>query len=255
MRLKSLLVIFFVLVSFCGYSQTIPAAEDSSVGKRIIICGWPIGDQPQLNGPLGHLEYLKQHIKYPADEKQREIQGTVYIRFIVKADGSLDSIKEARGVPDGPGFTTEAIRVISGMPKWKPAEDQDGNPVDYPMIIPVRFVLENSTTTDTAVYSYAEVMPEFPGGRDSLNKFWTKNIKYCIGTCSAGCKEGTVYMSFIVEKDGSITNIKPLKEVNSAPEFTKEAIRVISIMPKWTPGKINDQVVRVEVKQPVRFRL
>lgn len=101
------------------------------------------------------------------------------------------------------------------------------------------------------VFHYAQVMPEFPGGSDSLNKFISKNIKYT----GIGCKQGTVYISFIVEKDGTITNIKVIKEVPGAPEFTKEAIRVISMMPKWSPGKINDQAVRVEVKRPVRFTL
>ncbi len=104
------------------------------------------------------------------------------------------------------------------------------------------------------VFQYAQVMPEFPGGSDSLNRYWTKNIKF-FNAFSGQCKEGTVYISFIVEKDGTITNIKTLKEVQGAPEFTREAIRVVSIMPKWIPGKINDQAVRVEVKQPVRFKL
>ncbi len=100
------------------------------------------------------------------------------------------------------------------------------------------------------IFQFAEVMPAFPGGGDTLIKFLQKNIKY---PAKSDGKQGTVYISFVVEKDGSITTVKPLKEVPGAPEFTKEAIRVVNSMPKWIPGKMNGTLVRVECKLPVRF--
>ena len=92
-------------------------------------------------------------------------------------------------------------------------------------------------------------MPIFPGGSDSLKIFLWGNIQYPQQTQM----QGTVYMSFIVEKNGSISNIKALREIPGAPAFTKEAARVISSMPEWIPGEIEGKQVRVKMIQPVKF--
>ena len=120
-------------------------------------------------------------------------------------------------------------------------------PVDT---FPALFATVEKANSDTAVFTYADAMPVFPGGSDSLRIFFWSNIKY---SSPGGCKEGTVYMAFIVEKDGSITNVKALREVPGAPEFTKEATRVIALMPEWIPGENEGKPVRVKVIQPVKF--
>jgi protein TonB len=95
-------------------------------------------------------------------------------------------------------------------------------------------------------------MPDFAGA--GFQAYLKNNIKYPVIEKEAG-KQGTVYVSFVVEKDGSITNVKEAKGVPGAPGLTKEAIRVISAMPKWKPGLMNGHPVRIEMKQPVRFVL
>ncbi|HET6989950.1 MAG TPA: TonB family protein, partial [Bacteroidia bacterium] len=104
------------------------------------------------------------------------------------------------------------------------------------------------------VFTYAEVMPEFPGGSSEMVKFIQDNIKYPSVEKESG-KTGTVYVQFVVEEDGSLSNIHIVKSVSGAPGFDKEAIRVISIMPKWIPGKMNGKTVRVQIINPVRFQL
>ena len=64
---------------------------------------------------------------------------------------------------------------------------------------------------------------------------------------------GTVYVSFVVETDGSISGIKVLKEIPGAPEFDKEAVRVVSLLKSWTPGSRNGKAVRVTYNIPIRF--
>jgi protein TonB len=100
------------------------------------------------------------------------------------------------------------------------------------------------------VYMFAEEMPSYP----DFSKYLATNIKYPEEERTNG-KHGTVYVSFIVEKDGSITNVKIVKEVAGAPGFSKEAIRVIAAMPNWTPGKMNGRPVRVQMTQPIKFVL
>jgi TonB family protein len=97
---------------------------------------------------------------------------------------------------------------------------------------------------------FAEEMPEFPGGPDSLNAFLTRNIQWPIGY---GCATGTVLVEFIVEKDGTITH--PTISVSLMPEFDKEALRLVSLMPKWKPARAQGVPVRCYYKIPVTFSM
>lgn len=96
------------------------------------------------------------------------------------------------------------------------------------------------------------VMPSFPGGITAMRKFLADNIVYPSLAKEVGIT-GIVYLEFIIEKDGSITNIKVLKEINGG--CGEEAGRVVNIMPKWKPGKQNGRPVRVKLTIPVKFSL
>ena len=95
-------------------------------------------------------------------------------------------------------------------------------------------------------------MPAFPGGVESLKTFLTNHIKYPAEAREMGI-QGTVYLSFVVETDGSITNISVLRPVGGNCE--EEAIRVLRSMPNWLPGKQNGNAVRVRLNLPVKFTL
>lgn len=94
----------------------------------------------------------------------------------------------------------------------------------------------------------------FPGGIEIMHQFVRENTRYPELEQKAQI-EGTVHISFVVEKDGSITHIQLQRAVPGGPGLTKEAIRIISIMPKWIPAKNNGQVVRQQYYLPVKFRL
>lgn len=90
----------------------------------------------------GQIElYLMEHIHYPDNEREMEIQGTVYVRFVVERDGTVTGVQVLKGVPGGPGLSAEAIRVVTWMPKWKPAT-QNGRPVRCIMTLPIKFKLK-----------------------------------------------------------------------------------------------------------------
>lgn len=97
---------------------------------------------------------------------------------------------------------------------------------------------------------FAEEMPEFPGGPDSLNAFLTRNIQWPIGY---GCSTGTVLVEFIVEKDGTITH--PTISVSLGSAFDNEALRLVSLMPKWEPARTQGEPIRCYYKIPVTFRM
>ncbi len=102
------------------------------------------------------------------------------------------------------------------------------------------------------LFDVVEEMPSFPGGDRKLMEYLSENIRYPEELADA-CIQGRVIVSFIVEKDGSISNVKVAKSL--APLLDKEAVRVVSGMPKWIPGRQNGVAVRVRYIIPVTFRL
>ena len=97
-----------------------------------------------------------------------------------------------------------------------------------------------------------ETMPQFPGGPTGLIKYLSERLVYPKLAEKNGI-QGRVITSFVVNKDGSITDVKVVKSVDSL--LDKEAVRVVSLMPKWIPGTLNGKAVRVKYHIPVTFRL
>ena len=108
------------------------------------------------------------------------------------------------------------------------------------------------TKKNDMVFDVVEVMPQFPGGQIAMLKYIMENIKYPEQAMKEGI-QGRVAVRFIVEKDGSISDVKPILPVH--PLLNKEAVRVVESMPKWTPGKQNGKPVRVRFNVPVMFKL
>lgn len=102
------------------------------------------------------------------------------------------------------------------------------------------------------VFDIVEQQPLFPGGQSALMQFLHDNMKYPVVAQENGV-QGRVTVQFVVEKDGSITDVHVLRGVD--PSLDKEAVRVVKSMPRWTPGKQNGTTVRVNYRLPVLFRL
>ena len=109
-----------------------------------------------------------------------------------------------------------------------------------------------NTTTDDKIYEVCEQMPIFEGGDAALMKYLTDSVKYPESAKKRGV-QGRVKIGFIVEKDGSLTDVKVLRHVDIA--LDAEALRVVKGMPKWIPGCQDEQLVRVRYNVPVSFRL
>ena len=112
-------------------------------------------------------------------------------------------------------------------------------------------VTKKTGTTDK-VYEVCEQMPIFPGGDAALMKYLSENVKYPALAIKAQ-EQGRVVVSFTVEKDGAISDVKVARSVT--PSLDAEAVRVVKAMPKWTPGKQGGQLVRVRYNVPVSFKL
>jgi periplasmic protein TonB len=107
-----------------------------------------------------------------------------------------------------------------------------------------------SDTSANKIYLATDKAPEFPGGTGAFVSFLEKTIRYPIKSRTRG-KDGKVLVTFVIEKDGSITNSKVLRSV--AKDIDAEVLRVINLSPKWTPGIVNGVPVRTQFTYPVTF--
>ena len=113
-------------------------------------------------------------------------------------------------------------------------------------------VEEEEEEEETQIFTVVEKDPEFPGGMEALYKYLQQNIKYP-QLARDNNITGRVYVTFVVERDGSIANPRVLKDIGGG--CGAEAIRVVKSMPKWNPGKQSGKAVRVQFNLPVNFNL
>ncbi len=113
-------------------------------------------------------------------------------------------------------------------------------------------VMEEKAHDPNEPLTIAEVMPEFPGGQEALFKFISNQLKYPQEAKESEV-QGRVYVSFVVEKDGSITDVKVLRGIGSGCD--EEAVRVVKGMPNWKPGTQAGKAVRVRYNLPIRYHL
>lgn len=148
-------------------------------------------------------------------------------------------------------ITLSALLVLLGSNLRAQNVINPTNEKDGPTIL--RAVGDDSTTSDNEkVYQVVGQQPNFPGGKEELFKYLAYNMIYP-ADAAKNKVEWRVLVTFVIEHDGSISNVNVVNSVY--PSLDKEAIRVVSEMPKWIPGKANGKTVRVKYTIPITFRL
>ena len=233
-----------------------------------------VEQMPQFpGGEKALMEYIGKNIVYPVEAKEKEIQGRVFINFVIEKDGSVSNVKVLRGI--GGGCDEEAVRAVSSLPKWKPGI-QKGKPVRVSYQIPILFKLDNAQKAQdpdpkkekqmvgevekmvpygpdkNGVYQIVEEMPQYPGGETAMMEYVAKNVVYPKEAQEKGIS-GRVFVGFVVEKDGSIGEVKLLRGIGGGCD--EEAVRVVKGMLKWKPGKQDGKPVRVSYQMPINFKL
>ncbi|PSR52536.1 hypothetical protein AHMF7605_02840 [Adhaeribacter arboris] len=203
--------------------------------------------------------FLGQTIKYPEGAKNAGLQGMVIARFVVTKTGKITDVAIVQSL--NPDADAEAKRVISLMPDWEPGT-QDGKPLNVRYTFPIRFSFarfiqagdnpQEQNNLNKPVFTQVEVVPQFPGGLEKMYSFLGKNMKYPEAAHKAKV-EGTVVVQFVVTDEGAIKDVHILKGLTA--ETNAEALRVIKLMPNWTPGKQNGKPVNVQYTLPLQFSL
>jgi len=131
------------------------------------------------------------------------------------------------------------------------AEADESTQVDeYKTPVPVQ--AEETEVQEQEVFLVVENAPAFPGGDAARMKFLQDNIKYPVMAKESGI-QGTVYVTFVVERSGAVTDVKILRGIGGGCD--EEAVRVVKNMPKWEPGKQRGKPVRVQFNMPIKFTL
>lgn len=112
--------------------------------------------------------------------------------------------------------------------------------------------IEEEEIVEAEIFTVVEQMPEFPGGAAEMTRFIQKNIKYPMMARESDI-QGRVYVNFVVEPDGSVSNVTVMRGIGGGCD--EEAVRIVNMMPKWNPGKQRGIAVRCSFTVPIVFRL
>lgn len=230
-------------------------------------------DADQMPVPEGGIEgwnrFLSQHLQMPAQAREMGVDGVVYAQFVVDKQGKIVSPSILRSL--GMGLDDEVLRILK-LPEasnWTPGQ-KDGEPVNTLMTIPVKFKTDTQAISNSffpappqsprdvelykgeIVYDVVEKMPQPQGGMDGWNTYLEQNLQYPERAQKASV-EGTVYVVFIVDKEGKLVKPEILRGIGAGAD--EEAIRLVNEAPKWIPGSQRGQVVNVKMRIPIRFKL
>lgn len=212
----------------------------------------------QIHDQVTELTALKQEKKKDAKVERKEIVKQQEVEKVVeKVKSSVKFTapvikKDDEVKPEDEMKTQEEImdsKVAVGFANVV-GNDENGEVLKAKEVIATEPVKPKEE--ENKVFDVVEQMPSFPGGNSALMQFLSKNIKYPVVAEENGI-QGRVICTFVVERDGRVTDVHVVKSVD--PSLDKEAVRVVSSMPNWIPGKQNGSAVRVKYTLPVTFRL
>lgn len=215
-----------------------------------------VDQMPEFPGGIDALNnFLHDNLHYPEEAKEKGVEGRVIVQFWIENDSTITHVVVVS--KPNPLLDAEAVRLISSMPKWKPAT-QKGKPVRCRYVVPVHFKLdeENKVPADSEddfACHFGEEMPEYPGGVDALMSYLKTNLRYPKAAQEMGVG-GRVIVQFWVDVDGTVTN--PVVTKSAHKLLDDEALRLVRNMPKWKPGRNSKgEVEAMLFNLPIQFQL
>ena len=219
-----------------------------------------VAQKPGFNGGDANefSKWVSQNLRYPEKCRQSKIEGRVTVQFTVTETGKVNDVTVLRSVNED--LDKEAARVVSQSPLWTPGRDENGEAVSVTYVFPVIFrvpdIQEGNQMETKKVVPFQQVAqkPGFNGGdANEFSKWVGENVVYP-ESCRQSKVQGRVTVQFTVTEEGKVTDVKVLRGVNA--ELDKEAVRVISGSPLWTPGRDeNGEAVSVSYVFPVIFKI
>jgi hypothetical protein len=243
--IKKISLFLFLIISIATFSQESELlSETNDVNAPDVI-------KPIFNG--GGIDKFYEFVNQEFNFSKISKSETIVVSFSINPLGEIKNIR----VIDFSDIesATEIIRVIQKAPKWEPAK-RAGEAFEVKMKMPFNFTIKESikqepvkTTENTfSTANGIENKPKFAGGLVRFQEFIAKNYR----TPDVEGLRGKVIVSFVVEKDGSIVDVKVIKDLGYGTGA--EAIRVLKLSPKWTPAMQDGKPVRVTYSLPITIR-
>ncbi len=206
--------------------------------------------------------FIHENMNYPDECAQKGIEGEVGVRFKVLADGSIGDIKVTQPVDSL--LDAEAVRLVSMLPKFTPGTAA-GRPVNVWKGLKIRIPYyrqksDEDAKADEYMRTLAEMSrqqhldepPVFRGGNKDLVRYINRALRYP-SDCALSLVEGDVTVRYTVHKDGSVGDVKVIKSAHQS--LDREAVRVVSSLPKFKPGISGGEPVNVTMMFTVHFEL
>jgi len=243
-------------------------------------------------GQAALLKFLSDNIVYPKEAQDKGIQGRTTLRFIITPDGSIEDVNVVKGFdPVCDQEAVRVVKLMpkwipgkqNGIPVYvyfslpvtfklqsnetnKSVSKSNQNEADVVVKTYSTPAPKNTTQQTSAkaknepvannskpeIINHVEVMPEFPGGQETLFKWLSERVNYPKEAQEKGI-QGRVILRFVIKPDGSVDDVQVIKGLD--PLCDQEAVRVAKLMPKWIPGKQNGKPVYVYYSMPVTFKL
>jgi len=264
---------FILLISIPSLNAQTSLSEASR--KVDVAPAWPGCDPKIPDCTKSRLtDFINANLQIPLEAKKENAGGVVAMEFVIEKSGMIGEVHAMHD--PGMGLVLEATRVINLMNtkkiKWIPAEN-DGKKVPYRYIIPVSFNLAAppkekmevkavGAPTD-GIYDVVDVMPRYQGCEKAVEDSVDCTFRKMIGHIKSQLKypeealklkiSGQVIVEFIIDTTGAVT--RPSIKQGIGTGCDEEALRVVSSMPAWNPGKQDGKAVPVRMKVPIYFQL
>ena len=196
--------------------------------------------QPRFpGGEEALMAFIEKEMKYPDESVKYGEQGRVVIEFTVDKKGNIVNPRVIRTAT--PLLDREALRIISKMPRWLPGK-RDWMYVDMKYILPIIFSLdeaapklEKRSHSNIDPSKIVKQWPSFPGGDMALQNFINREMDYLPAAMRKG-DQGKVIVRFLIDSKGNVVKPRIYKGISSS--IDREALRIVSKMPRWKPAKM-----------------
>jgi len=213
--------------------------------------------KPQFPGGEDAIrKFIVDKFEYPKEIENKWVQGQLIVQYLVNSKGKVSNVKIEKGVE--PYIDAEMVRVVKKLPNWTPGINDGVNVAVY-MKQTFDFEIGESDSSsekkevcDTFSFSKVEVKPVFPGGDVALMKFISGNCEYPEYARRKRI-QGRVFVQFVITSEGKVINTRIAKGVEA--HLDAEAVRVVSLLPDWTPGMQDGENVDVTFVVPINFKL
>ena len=241
-NLKSMLIVFAAIIAIMAAVAAKVAIENAFPKKVAMETDVELSKLAQKKEAKVE---KKAHVKVEEQKVVEKVKSSVkFTPPVIKKDSEVKPEEELKSQED-----LNKTKTAIGSFDVKGNDEAGGEVLKAKEVIAQP---EPPKEEETKVFDVVEVMPSFPGGQAALFEWLSKNIKYPVVAEENGV-QGRVIVTFVVERNGSITDVQVVKSVD--PSLDKEAVRVVKAMPHWIPGKQNGSAVRVKFTVPVTFRL